>query len=98
MPLVHMVQRPRTAQQALACAPTGALPLLARRVELGLSRLAAIESTPGLKPGQRGRNLLHRLLGMHRLIAEPLCLAPGPPGSARVPARLTPLPPVSCHR
>src|SRR5215510_11658414 len=34
---------------------------------------------------------------MHRLIEEPLCLAPGPPGSTRDPARLTPLPPVSCH-
>src|SRR5262245_37449536 len=34
---------------------------------------------------------------MHRLVEEPLCLAPGPPGNTRDPARLTPLPPVSFH-
>jgi hypothetical protein len=50
MQLIQMIQRPLIAQQALDFAPTVALQLLARRVELGLSRLAAIESTPCIKP------------------------------------------------
>jgi len=36
-----MAQRPLIAQQALDFAPTGALQLLARRVELGLRGLTA---------------------------------------------------------
>ena len=95
MQLLHMMQRPLSAQQALDFAPTGAWQRLARRVALGLSRVAALEAPPGINPCQRGSKLRPRLVGMHRLRAEPLCRAPGPPGSTRDPTRLTPLPPVS---
>src|SRR5262245_65010071 len=37
------------------------------------------------------------LLGVPRLIAEPLCLTPGPPSNTRDPAWITPLPPVPFH-
>jgi len=37
------------------------------------------------------------LLGVPRLIDEPLCLAPGPPSHPRDPARITPLPLVPFH-
>src|SRR2546428_5284682 len=92
-----MAQRPLIAQQALDFAPTVALQLLARLVELGLSGLTAIEPTPCIKPRQSGFNLLHRLLGVHRLVEEPLYLAPGPPGNPRDPARITSLPLVPFH-
>ena len=45
-----MAQRPLIVQQALDFAPTGALQLLARRVELGLRGLTALESPLGIKP------------------------------------------------
>src|SRR5215813_719685 len=35
---------------------------------------------------------MHGLLGVPRLIAEPLCLAPSPPSHTRDAARITPLP------
>src|SRR6185369_10850371 len=94
---IHMAQRPLIAQQALHFAPTVAVPLLARLVELGLRGLTAIEPSLGIKPRQRGVNLLHRLLGVHRLIEEPLCLVPGPSGHTRDSARITSLPLVPCH-
>src|SRR5215510_2912681 len=87
-----MAQRPLIAQQTPNFAPTVALQLLARLVELGLSGLTAIELPPCVKPRQSGGNLMHRLLGVHRLIEERLCLAPGPPGSPRDPTWITPLP------
>src|SRR2546429_3262686 len=92
-----MAQRPLIAQQALDFAPTGALQLLARLVELGLRGLTAIEPPLGIKPCQSGGNLLHGLLGVSRLIEAPLCLAPGPPRTTRDPARITPLPLVPFH-
>src|SRR6266545_2361074 len=95
---IHMAQRPLIAQQALDCAPTGALQLLARLVELGLSGLTAREPPLCLKPCQSGGNLLHGLLGVPRLIEEPLGLAPGPPSHPRDPARITPLPLGPFHR
>jgi hypothetical protein len=92
-----MAQRPLIAQQARDCAPTVALTLRARLVELGLRGLTAIEPTPGITPRQSGGNLLHRLLGVHRLIEEPLCLAPRPPSHPRDPAWSTPLSLVPFH-
>jgi hypothetical protein len=50
MQLSQMMQRPLIAPQALDFAPTVALQLLARRVEVGLSRLAALEALPCIKP------------------------------------------------
>src|SRR5437016_11802225 len=94
---IQMAQRPIITQQALDFAPTVALQLLARLVELGLSGLTAIEPTPCIKPRQSGFNLMHRLLGVHRLVEEHLCLAPGPPGNPRDPARITPLSLVPFH-
>ena len=87
-----MAQRPLIAQQTLDLAPTGALPLLARLVELGLRGLTAREPTRCSKPCQSGFHLMHGLLSVHRLIKAPLCLAPGPPSNTRDPARVTPLP------
>src|SRR5215831_1949903 len=92
-----MAQRPLIAQQALDFAPTVALQLLARLIELGLSSLTARELTLGIKPCQSGGNLLHCLLSVHRLIEEPLCLAPGPPSNPRDPTRITSLPLVPCY-
>src|ERR687887_165866 len=92
-----MAQRPLIVQQALDFAPTVALQLLARLVELGLSGLTAREPPLGIKPCQSGGNLMHGLLGLPRLIAEPLCLAPGPSSHTRDTARITPLPLVPCH-
>src|SRR5438067_11867917 len=92
-----MAQRPIIAQQALDFAPTVALKLLARLVELGLRSLTAIEPTPCIKPRQSGFNLMHRLLGVHRLVEEHLCLAPSPPSNPRDPTRITSLPLVPCH-
>jgi len=92
-----MAQRPRIAQQALDFAPTVALQLLARLVEVGLRGVTAREPTPCIKPRQSGGNLMHRLLGVHRLVEEYLCLAPGPPSHPRDPARITPLPLVPFH-
>src|SRR4030095_9591063 len=86
---IHMAPRPLIAQQALHFAPTVAVPLLARLVELGLRGLTAREPPLGIKPRQRGVNLLHRLLGVHRLIEQPLCLVPGPSGNPRDSARIT---------
>src|SRR5437879_11837074 len=40
---------------------------------------------------------MHRLLGVHRLIEEHLCLVPGPSGNTRDSARITPLPLVPFH-
>src|SRR5499426_2322912 len=40
---------------------------------------------------------MHRLLGVHRLIEEPLCLVPGPSGHTRDSARITSLPLVPCN-
>jgi hypothetical protein len=40
---------------------------------------------------------MHRLWSVHRLVAEPLGLAPGAPGNTRAPARITPLPLVPFH-
>ena len=94
---IHMAQRPFIAQQALDLAPTSALPLLARRVELGLRGVTAIEPPLGITPCQSGGNLLHGLLGVPRLIAEPLCLMPSPPSNTRDPARITPLPLIPFH-
>src|SRR5262249_24574715 len=75
-------------------APTVALQRLARLVEVGLRGLAALEPPLGIKPCQGSGKLLHGLLGVPRLIAEPLCLAPRPPRNPPDPARITPLPPV----
>jgi hypothetical protein len=72
---IHMAQRPIIAQQALDFPPAVALTLLARLVELGLSGVTAIESPPCIQPRQSGFNLMHRLMGVHRLIEERLCLA-----------------------
>jgi len=94
---IQMVQRPLIAQQAFHFAPTVALKLLARLVELGLSGLTAIEPPLCIKPCQSGGNLMHGLLGVSRLIEEPLCLAPGPPSHTRDPARITSLPLVPFH-
>ena len=77
--------------------PNRCLQLLARLVEVGLSSLMAIEPTLGIKPRQSGGNLLHGLLGVPRLLADPLCLASGPPSNPRDPARITPLPLVPFH-
>ena len=76
-----MAQRPIIARQALDFAPTVALKLLARLVELGLSGLTAREPPPCIKPRQSGFNLMHCLVGVHRLIEERLCLAPETPPS-----------------
>lgn len=92
-----MAQRPLIAQQTLDFAPTVTLKPLARLVELGLSRLTALEPTRCLKPGQSRGNLMHCFLGVSRLISEPLCLTPSPPSYTRDSTRLTPLPPVPCH-
>src|SRR4030095_10411288 len=92
-----MAQRPLIAQQAPDFAPTGSLQLLARRVELGLCGLTAIELPLCIKPRQSGGNLLHGLLGVPCLIAEPLGLAPRPPSHPRDSARITPLPLVPFH-
>src|SRR5207253_5206090 len=78
-------------------APTVALQLLARLVELGLRGVTAIEPPLCIKPRQRGVNLMHRLVSLHRLIEEHLCLVPGPSGNTRDAARITPLPLVPCH-
>src|SRR5437899_942672 len=77
--LIQMAQCPLIAQQALDFAPTGALQLLACLVEVSLRGLPAIEPPLGIKPCQRGGNLMHGLLGVHCLIEERLCLVPGPP-------------------
>src|SRR4029434_7825244 len=92
-----MAQRPLIAQQAPDFAPTGALQLLARRIELGLCGLTAIELPLCIKPRQSGGNLMHGLLGVPCLIAEPLGLAPSPPSHTRDSARITPLPLVPFH-
>src|SRR5215831_4902839 len=92
-----MAQRSLIAQQALDFAPTVALQLLARLVELGLSSLTAIEPPLCIKPCQSSGNLMHGLLGVPRLITEPLCLAPSPPSNTRDPARITPLPLIPFH-
>jgi hypothetical protein len=63
-----MAQRPLIAQQALAFAPAGALQLLARLVEVGLSSLTALEPPLGITPGQSGGKLLPSLLGVPRLL------------------------------
>jgi len=76
---IHMAQRPRLTPQTLDFAPTGAWLLLACRVEVGLRSLTALEATFCIKPGQSSGKLLDCLLGLPRLIAEPLCLTPGPP-------------------
>ena len=94
---LHRAPRPLLTQQALDFAPTGALPRRACRIKLGLSRLTALESTRCLKPCQSGGKLRHGLLGVPRLSAEPLCLAPRPPSHPRDAARITPLPLVPCH-
>jgi hypothetical protein len=78
---IHMAQHPIIARQALDFAPTVALQLLARLVELGLSGVTAIESPPCIQPRQSGFNLMHRLVGVHRLIEERLCLASETPPS-----------------
>ena len=67
-----MAQRPLIAQQALDFAPTSAVQLLARLVELGLSRLTARERPLCLTPGQSGCNLLPGRLSVHRLIEPKL--------------------------
>src|SRR4029434_4529534 len=92
-----MDQCPLIAQQACDFAPTVALQLLARLVEVGLSSLTALEPTSCIKPRQSGCHLMHRLLGVRRLVEEHLCLAPSPPGNPRDPARITPLPLVPFH-
>src|SRR5262245_36769681 len=92
-----MAQRPLITQQALDFAPTGALQLLACLVKLGLRSLTAIEPPLGIKPCQSGGNLLYNLLGVPRLIAEPLGLTPGSPSNPRDPTRITPLPPGPFH-
>src|SRR4029450_12058700 len=89
--------RPLIAQQALHFAPPVAVQLLARLVEVGLRGLTAREPPLGLKPTHRGVNLLPRLLGVPRLIEEPLCLVPGPSGHTRDSARITSLPLVPCN-
>src|SRR5687768_1701013 len=94
---IQMAQRPLIAQQALDFAPTVTVKLLARLVELSLRGVTAIEPTLGIKPCQSGCHLMHCLLGVPRLIAEPLCLAPGPPSNTRDSARITPLPLVPFH-
>ena len=97
MQLIQMLQRPLIAQQALDFAPTIPLKLLARLVEVGLRGLTAIELPLCIKPCQSGGNLMAGLLGVPRLIAEPLCLTPGPPSHTRDSTRLTPLPLVPFH-
>src|SRR5262245_29121091 len=94
---IQMAQRPLIVQQAFDFTPTVALQLLARRVELGLRRVTAREPPLGIKPCQSGGNLMHGLLGVPCLIAEPLCLAPGPSSNPRDAARITPLPLVPFH-
>ena len=94
---IHMAQRPLITQQALDFAPTVALQLLARLVELGLRGLPAIESTRCIKPCQSGGNLVPGLFGVSRLIEEPLCLVPSPSSHTRDSARIPPLPLVPFH-
>src|SRR5262249_17740563 len=94
---IQMAQRPLIAQQALHFAPTVAVQLLARLLELGLRGLTAREPPLGIKPRPRGGNLWHGFLGVPRLIEEPLCLVPGPSGHTRDSARITSLPLVPCN-
>jgi hypothetical protein len=97
-PPLHLAPCPRIPPQALAWAPTGAVPRLACRVALGRRRVTASAPPRGLPPGQRGGQLLDGLLGVPRLLAAPLYLTPGPPSPPRAPARLPPLPLVPLPR
>jgi hypothetical protein len=94
---IQMVQGALITQQALAFAPTGAWQLLAHLVEFGLRGLTAIELPLCIKPCQSGGNLMDGLLGVPRLIAEPLCLTPRSPSNSRAPTRITPLPLIPFH-
>ena len=88
MKAIQMTQRPRILQHPFGFTPAFALKLLDRLVELLLSLLSTVEMTRGIKPPQRLFDLLHRLLGLHRLIKKPLGLAPGATRMARHPSRI----------
>src|SRR6476659_11137742 len=92
MQAIHMTQRPRIAQHPFCLLPAVTLKSLHRLVELRLSWLASIKMPGGLKPPQCLFDLLHRLLGLHRLIKKPLGLSPGATRMARPPSRVLPAP------
>src|SRR5437870_13203838 len=94
---IQMAQRPLIAQQAFHYAPTVALQLLARLVELGLRGLTAIEPPLRIKPRQRSNNQMHLPGSLQRLTEEHRCLMPGAPAHTRDAARLTPLLLPPCH-
>ena len=84
-----MIERPRIAQHPFGFLPAVTLKLLHRLVELRLRLIASVEMTRGIEPPQRLFDLLHRLLGLHRLITKPLGLSPGAPRMACHPAGIS---------
>jgi hypothetical protein len=89
-------QRSLSAPPALDVAPPGAWQRRARLGAVGRRGVTASARPLGSTPCQSGRHRRHALVGVPRLSAAPLGLAPRPPRPARAPARLTPLPRVPC--